>query len=353
MIENKKKFNGFPGASQSDWRVAAQEELKGADPLKKLSTTGKDWSIYPYYDRKGVPDASPLLKASENRFLGNRAWYNCPSLLVTDPIISNRLALGHLNSGADGILFELDQEVNLKILLKDIEWGACSLNFLAKRNADQISALLKDFILKNNLQGADLHGAFFGNSVSKSISECSFRFSGYEVTPTASPVDEITSAFRWLAETGTKNLESCANQFAFLVPFGTDFFLDLAKLRAYRLTWKRFLESSGSKDDFSLVLHARSHRWINAAFEPNGNMLKGTTAAMAAILGGCDALTVDAEREEDNMMVRVARNISNLLREESHFSKVADPVAGSYFVEDLSRQLAESAWRNIKPNLPA
>ena len=72
---------------------------------------------------------------------------------------------------------------------------------------------------------------------------------------------------------------------------------------------------------------------------------------MAAILGGCDVLTVSEEDPNQPMMSRVARNVSNILREESHFSNVADPIAGSFFLEDLTNQLTESAWKRLQKEL--
>ena len=76
-------------------------------------------------------------------------------------------------------------------------------------------------------------------------------------------------------------------------------------------------------------------------------MLKSTSAALAAILGGCDALTVQPENENP-MMARIARNVSSILREESHLSKVADPTAGSYYLESLTNQLAINAWKKFQ-----
>ena len=68
---------------------------------------------------------------------------------------------------------------------------------------------------------------------------------------------------------------------------------------------------------------------------------------MSAILGGCDALTLEPE-DDQARSIRVARNVSNVLREESHFAKVADPLAGAYFVESLSLQLADTAWKSFQ-----
>src|SRR5436190_18952994 len=95
------------------------------------------------------------------------------------------------------------------------------------------------------------------------------------------------------------------------------------------------------------MVHCYTEAFVNEKYEPHGNMLKGTTASLAAIFGGCDMLTVDAEDGQQEMMSRAARNISNILREEVHLSKVADPVAGSYYVETLSAQIADAAWNAI------
>jgi methylmalonyl-CoA mutase len=136
------------------------------------------------------------------------------------------------------------------------------------------------------------------------------------------------------------------------VSIGTDFFVELAKLRALRLTWKKIVSDSSSAE-VPIFIHARSEPWLNPSYSPHGNMLKGTTAAMAAILGGCDVLSVEPEQDDQGMMSRAARNVSNLLREESYFSKVADPVAGSYFLEELTREIADEAWKKIKQQLPS
>ncbi len=352
MLEKNKRFTAFKSADLAAWEVAAREELKGAYPQEKTHP-GDGWSIHPYYDRNAVIPTAPLLRASENNFLGPRTWYNCPSLLVTDPTETNRLALECLGQGADGIFFELDHDVNLEILLKDIEWSYCSLNFLARKNQDAIATSLKNFIIKNQYNLKPIQGALFGRLPSNHALAGAFHFAGYQVPSCTSPVEEIAAAFTWLAKTDLNNFSEKAGQVAFSVTLGTDFFLELAKLRAYRLTWINFLAATHSRSDVPLFIHARSLPWTEAPFEPHANMLKGTTVAMAAILGGCDAMTIDPEKNDDKMMSRVSRNISNLLREESYFSKVADPVAGSYFLENLTLQLTESAWKIIQTHLPS
>jgi methylmalonyl-CoA mutase len=127
-----------------------------------------------------------------------------------------------------------------------------------------------------------------------------------------------------------------AQPVAIRTEIGTDFFLEIARLRALRLVWNKL-----SERPYDLHLHVCSSPWTPEAYAPHANMLKATTAAMAAILGGADSLTVDPESPEQPMQRRVARNVSILLREESRFAKVADPLAGAYFVDRLTHDLAE------------
>jgi methylmalonyl-CoA mutase len=100
-----------------------------------------------------------------------------------------------------------------------------------------------------------------------------------------------------------------------------------------------------------LHLHVRSTPWVNEKFQPHGNLLKATTAAMAAVMGGCNALTIHAEDATNSTMTRMARNVSSILREESHLDKVADPLAGTYAVQEMTHALAHAAWALLQQNL--
>ncbi|MBX7092984.1 MAG: methylmalonyl-CoA mutase [Cyclobacteriaceae bacterium] len=148
-------------------------------------------------------------------------------------------------------------------------------------------------------------------------------------------VDEPTDAITQLSRViSTASKIKTGKSITVSLPVGPDFFLELAKLKALRAL---LVENSAH----NIFIHARSTAWVSQSFQPHGNLLKSTTAAMAAIAGGCDALTVYAEQETDGMMNRIARNVSNILREESYLNKVADATAGSYYVDALTQQIIE------------
>lgn len=130
---------------------------------------------------------------------------------------------------------------------------------------------------------------------------------------------------------------------------GTHFFLEIARLRAARWLWARVVEASGGRDDAQkLTLHARTSRFGLTVLDPHVNILRGTTEAMAAILGGVDSLCVapfdQAIGLPDAFSRRIARNTHAILREESHLDLVADPAGGTWYVEALTAQIAEAAW---------
>ena len=132
---------------------------------------------------------------------------------------------------------------------------------------------------------------------------------------------------------------------AFQVNVDIDFFLNIAKLKVIRILWHNVVKSFDALADVPIYIHACSPVWSKNEYQPNGNMLKGTTAALSAILGGCDALTILPEDSNNSTMSRVARNVSSIIREESQLSKVSDPTAGSYYLESLINQLSIESWQ--------
>jgi methylmalonyl-CoA mutase len=141
-------------------------------------------------------------------------------------------------------------------------------------------------------------------------------------------------------------------QIGFAVDGGYHYFLEVAKLRALRLLWwqigRLYDENLNLVDVF---IHARTANAVPPEKEPYQNLISNTTQAMAAIVGGCDALAVSAPLpvgEGSGVGLRVARNVSAILKEESHFDKVTDMGAGSYLIENLTHQLAKAVWERLQ-----
>lgn len=337
------KFDAFSAAGIAAWERAATEELQGANPWSKLTRERQGVSVKPFYSTE---KASVQLAAATNSFLGARTWYNCPSVLVTDPAEANAAALEHLRQGADGIFFVLDEPVDFHRLLHSIEWPICALHFHATRHADAVAKALHEYL--QGVQGP-ANGAFFASPAITTLTHPTFHFAGFTIDSTTTQdaiADALIAAYRQMGN----RFRTQASDVAFRIEVGTDFFLDASKVRALRAAWERLLTATDTKSS-PLIIHAWSRAWKAEAYEPHGNMLKATTAAMASILGGCDALTIDAEDPHSATMIRAARNVAIILREESHLSKVADPLAGAYFVDALTEELTDLIWNKVKTGL--
>ncbi|MFX3623692.1 MAG: acyl-CoA mutase large subunit family protein [Ectobacillus sp.] len=143
--------------------------------------------------------------------------------------------------------------------------------------------------------------------------------------------------------------EDVSRQLTFSFSVGTHLFMEIAKLRAIRILWKKVAESFGASDEASKTkLHVRTSKRTKTVYDPYVNLLRATTEAFSAIVGGADTLHVSAYDEvygqPDENGERWARNIQHILHGESRLSKVLDPARGSYYVEALTEELAKQAW---------
>jgi methylmalonyl-CoA mutase len=140
-----------------------------------------------------------------------------------------------------------------------------------------------------------------------------------------------------------------APRFLFTFSSGSNFFMEVAKFRAARLLWHRAVTAAGAPDEAArLAFHARTSLWNKSVLDPHVNLLRTTTEAFAAVMGGCESLHVapfdECFRVPDDFSRRLARNIQLILAEECGLGRVADPAGGSWYVESLTRQLATKAW---------
>lgn len=131
---------------------------------------------------------------------------------------------------------------------------------------------------------------------------------------------------------------------------GPEYFLELARLRAFALLWGHVLEGWQVAPRKPVVeVHFAAEAYGD---DPYHNMIRATTLAMSALLGGADRLEVRPvvlpHEGETPFTRRIARNVQHILQLESHFGKVADPVAGSWYVEQLTDQLARAAWDRFR-----
>ncbi len=148
-------------------------------------------------------------------------------------------------------------------------------------------------------------------------------------------------------------IDEAAKQISFRVSVGRDFFVEIAKLRAARRAWARVVAASGgSAEAQAFVVHARTSRRTKTQRDPWVNLLRGTAESFAAAVAGADAITTasfDAEiGEPDEFALRMARNTQHLLQHESNLHRVVDPAGGSWYVEQVTEELAQRGWQRFQ-----
>ena len=150
------------------------------------------------------------------------------------------------------------------------------------------------------------------------------------------------------------DIDQFAPRLSFFFAIGMNFFMEAAKLRAARLLWHRIMEELGAKTPKSKMLrtHCQTSGVSLQEQDPYNNVVRTAYEAMSAVLGGTQSLHTNALDEAialpTEFAARIARNTQLILQEETGVTNVVDPLAGSYYVEKLTSDLAEAAWKLIE-----
>jgi methylmalonyl-CoA mutase len=149
------------------------------------------------------------------------------------------------------------------------------------------------------------------------------------------------------------DIDAFAGRLSFFFGIGMNFFMEVSKLRAARTLWHRVMDELGAKDERSKMLrtHCQTSGVSLQEQDPYNNVIRTTIEAMAATLGGTQSLHTNALDEAialpTDFSARIARNTQIVLAEESGITKVVDPLGGSYYVEALTAELVDQAWKII------
>ncbi|MCU0450057.1 MAG: methylmalonyl-CoA mutase family protein [Bernardetiaceae bacterium] len=368
-------FAEFDQATYLEWKNQAQAELKGGSFEEKLPwATPEGFTVEPYVspDVASQPWGDYLAQclAAEHPGWG-KPWRNRLQIPVTDEATANQLALHYLSRGIDEVAFDLTARpaanVNLGVLLKDISLPHCGISFIAGAGADVLAAHYETYARAQGYEVASLTGSIevaglpSGSPLPTEISLGLLKFPAPGFAPLDLQTDQraVTDALAHLLAQADELITALAAQGAtpatvipklqFTRDLGNHYFLEIAGLRALRLLFSDLARQHGLAHYHpGLVrVHARTRPWATGPeADANQNLLSNTTQAMSAVIGGCNVLTVLPHQPgaSPDLGLRVAANISNLLDEESHLGKVADPSAGSFYIEQLTEQVMEAAW---------
>lgn len=148
------------------------------------------------------------------------------------------------------------------------------------------------------------------------------------------------------------SLETIFSNMIFRFSIGANFFMEIAKLRAARILWGKIAEAYGVSEEYrKMHISAQTSTFTKTIYDPHVNILRATNEAFAAVIGGVQFLQVtcfdETYRNATESAERIARNTQLILQEEALLKHVADPAGGSWYLESLTKQLAEKAWKQF------
>lgn len=395
-MEDNKLFTEFPPVSTEKWEEAINKDLKGADYEKKLVwKTIEGFKVKPYYRAEDLEnleylDSNPAqFPFTRGKHADNNVWDIRQDIKEHNPAKANAFAVDAVKRGATSLGLctkEIETVEQMGELIKDIDLNTvkvnltCSKNFVATAklfveaakkagydtqkisgscNFDMFRKALKHGEFNEDAAYAEakelmdyakkelplfrvltVNGNIFHNAGSNIVEELGF---------TLAAANELMAK---LTEMGCSAVDVAKNM-VFSFATGSNYFMEIAKIRAARLLWSKVVEQYKPTCDcaYKVFINATGAIWNKSVFDPYVNMLRTTTETMSAAIAGADSIAVQpfdvAFKEADDFSYRIARNQQILLKEESYMDKIADPAAGSYYIENLTNSIAQYAWEQF------
>ena len=395
MSNSKEKlFTEFTAPTTQEWLDKIQVDLKGADFNKRLVwRTNEGFNVQPFYRREDVlkmktpdslPGEFPFVRGNNKK---DNAWFVRQDIVADDAQAANAKALDILNKGIDSLGFRIPgDKVSaefVETLLKDIYVEIVEVNFTTcPRHTLELATILVDYFNKNGVDKNKVNASVAFDPMEKMLMKGKDTTALLEVAPQlveitkdypkfrciavntvslnnagAYIVQELGYALAWgneylqqLVDAGV-DVDLAASKIKFNMGVSENYFMELAKFRAARMLWAQIVKQYEPKNDDAckMCVNAVTSTYNQTLFDSYVNLLRSQTEAMSAALGGVHSMVVtpfDVTYEEPtDFSERIARNQQLLIKEESHFDKVVDPGAGSYYIEHLTNSLAAEGWK--------
>ncbi|MCL1815986.1 MAG: acyl-CoA mutase large subunit family protein [Clostridiales bacterium] len=397
-------FCEFTPPTYEEWKEEAIVSLKGAPFDKKLLTkTYEGITLQPLYTaehaasfaaKDGLPGQEGYLRGATAAGYSAKPWLIAQYGDISCPQEANALLSEGLNKGATAICFnpnccpKITTLDDIKAFFKGIDITGYPFQVFCGTSAAPALALLKAYTDEAGLDASCLTGVVGADPLGK------LALKGENQGSIAGYYDQMATCLKWAAknmpqlktifiqgsmyhEGGASAVDELAAMFAasiayldaltergftvdeiaekmvFSFSLGANFFMEIAKLRAARLLWAQLIEAyGGSTTAAKLDARAATSHFTATLYDPYVNILRATTQAFCGVVGGVEALTVApfdaAIRESDEHSRRVARNIQVMLQNEFNLTTPIDPAGGSWYIETLTGQLAETVWGKLQ-----
>ena len=371
-------FVDFAPVSKEEWLKKVEKDLKGRSINELNWVLEHGLELSPFFHADDLPETpSPLSTEGHD-------WEIGEYIEVHKAIDANQAALEGLNGGVEALGFQLKRSLDredLNHLLEGIDMRMIATNFgeyYPDKNPMQLIEFVADYIQKNQWNPNEIRGSIDFDPIldwaeppyaklAEAIKVCAkdlprfkvlqvngiyYHAGAKESTRELAYILAKTSEYLYqLSELGISP-SLAAQHMQISVAVSQNYFVEISKLRALRLLLRNLFHA------YDIPAHLEAEIVVHMAKDsqdenPNTNMIRATTQAMAAVIGGADRLYVlpanVAQKEAPSAFTkRIARNIQHMLKMESFLNKVTDPAAGSYYIENLTQILAERAWKRFQ-----
>jgi methylmalonyl-CoA mutase len=374
---NKKLFSDFTPVSRQQWIEKVNVDLKGEDFNRKLVWKNLNQiEIQPFYNAEDTLDY--LTNTGKN----SQALINYRNIDVVSAESGNKQALKAISEGNTGLLFNLKENVPVATLLNGVNLNKIATSFVLSNDTVKFAKEFFAFASKDLTNNKNLKGYFDLNLIHNYVTKGSIDHSKFEALENLAKLGKDYPNFKAISVSGTAYLDSGSSQvqevaytlnsLVYLIEqclerdinvqtifnnlhvqlaIGSEYFIEIGKFRAFNSLLHEIAKKYGVSD-FKHTLTAKTSVWNKSIIDAHTNLLRATTEAMSAMLGNVDGVLIDAYDKEFNdasdFSSRIAGNITTILKEESYFGKVSNPVDGSYYIEEVSTKIAEKALALFK-----
>lgn len=360
-------FSEFPKSSKLDWEDKLKKELKGLD-LKDAFFKNDEieeftFSSYVHQDdvfsKSDSPARYPFTRGVSSN---SNEWKNAVCIEVNDVLAANSKALAVLMTGADALIFKLsDASIDFDLLLNEISIEYISIHFDVSTLA-QYQELNKRFGNSDasifyrldafNLDVQQLIDLKLSNSKPFCfVNAFAIQQAGANIKQELSFALSQGKEFLTMLTNAGLSIEEAVKLIHFDFGVGANYFHEIAKFRAFRKMWAFIVQNYNHPQIDELTINiSATVGFVNKSLkDPHTNLLRQTSESMSAIIGGVDMLTIlsfdqNSKKGESEFSLRMAQNIPLILKEESYFEKVIDPLGGSYSIEKLTDELVQISW---------
>lgn len=352
----------FSTVGRGEWMQAARDEIPENISFENLFWNVDGLTFSPYYIEADLKETQYLksFHASSNRLL-SPTWLNMPEVSVIAEGEADKKSSLLLQRGADGIVYDLTnfQGADVNTFINSVSWEHLNISF---KTPD--TKVVTDIFAcaEKKINPAKLRGSIWWNRIPKTEHSIQitraflekykcYHLFGIDI-PFSTPIKELSTALAqtvMLVDEMTDHKidrNAIFRSISLCFTCSENILVNMAKLKSMRMLWYQLSQAFEIPGYLptDLLIRCRTGQHVSEKFQPHGNMIRNTFQAVSAIAGGANEVTIIDEGAVDSMTDRVALNVANILKEESHLGKVADPLAGSYVIEKMVHEFSQAAW---------